>query len=187
MAPSVASWKCACSYLLCSMPGHTQYTLGPVTCIDNVVDNDRVEYHQMASYFTNMRRRKTKRRNRTSNFELTTAERCARDCNCFQTHIPRNGHTLWPSECDDYAAVCDNAAMKRCPARVFFFRPANFTSSTIQLTNFVGYSKWLGLRFWVVLTLTITLTLIVYTTLTLTLTDPNPNPNPKLTLTLTPY
>ena len=25
--------------------------LRPVTCIDNVVDNDRVEYHQMASYF----------------------------------------------------------------------------------------------------------------------------------------
>ena len=25
-------------------------------------------------------------------------------------------------------------------ARVFFFRPGNFTSSTIQLTNFVGYS-----------------------------------------------
>ena len=64
-----------------------------------------------------------------------------------------------------------------------FFRPGNFTSSTIQLTNFVGYSKWLGLRFWVVLTLTITLTLIVYTTLTLT----DPNPYPKLTLTLTPY
>ena len=33
------------------MPGHTQYTLGPVTCIGNVVDNDRVEYHQMASNF----------------------------------------------------------------------------------------------------------------------------------------
>ena len=28
----------------------------------------------------------------------------------LETHIPRNGHTLWPSECDDYAAVCDNAA-----------------------------------------------------------------------------
>ena len=28
-----------------------QYTLGPVTCIDNVIDNDLVEYHQMASYF----------------------------------------------------------------------------------------------------------------------------------------
>ena len=33
-----------------------------------------------------------------------------RECNCLETHIPRNGHTLWPSECDDYAAVCDNAA-----------------------------------------------------------------------------
>ena len=30
--------------------------------------------------------------------------------NCLETRIPRNGHTLWPSECDDYAAVCDNAA-----------------------------------------------------------------------------
>ena len=40
-----------------------------------------------------------------------------RECNCLETHIPRNGHTLWPSECDDYAAVCDNAAMKRCPAQ----------------------------------------------------------------------
>ena len=39
------------------------------------------------------------------------------ECNCLETHIPRNGHTLWPSECDDYAAVCDNAAMKRCPAQ----------------------------------------------------------------------
>ena len=37
--------------LLFIMPGHTQYTLGPITCIDNVVDNYRVEYHQMASYF----------------------------------------------------------------------------------------------------------------------------------------
>ena len=33
------------------MPGHAQYTLDLVTCIDDVVDNDRVEYHQMASYF----------------------------------------------------------------------------------------------------------------------------------------
>ena len=32
------------------MPGHVQYTLGPVPCIDNVVDNARVGYHQMASY-----------------------------------------------------------------------------------------------------------------------------------------
>ena len=46
-------WKCACSSLLSSMPGHAQYTLGPVTCIDNVVDNARVGYHQMASYFLN--------------------------------------------------------------------------------------------------------------------------------------
>ena len=36
-----------------------------------------------------------------------------REGNCLKTHIPRNGHTLWPSECDDYATVCDNAAMKR--------------------------------------------------------------------------
>ena len=28
-----------------------------------------------------------------------------RECNCLETHIPRNGHTLWPSECDDYSAV----------------------------------------------------------------------------------
>ena len=41
-----------------------------------------------------------------------------RECNCLETHIPRNGHTLWPSECDDYAAVCDNAAIKRCPAQL---------------------------------------------------------------------
>ena len=33
-----------------------------------------------------------------------------RVCNCLETHIPRNGHTLWPSESADYAAVCDNAA-----------------------------------------------------------------------------
>ena len=26
-----------------------------------------------------------------------------RECNCLETHIPRNGHTLWPSESDDYA------------------------------------------------------------------------------------
>ena len=48
VAPSVGNG--ACSPLLCSMPGHAQYTLGPVTCIDNVVDNARVGYHQMASY-----------------------------------------------------------------------------------------------------------------------------------------
>ena len=34
-----------------------------------------------------------------------------RECNCLETHIPRNGHTLWPSECDDYAfcKVCDDS------------------------------------------------------------------------------
>ena len=33
------------------------------------------------------------------------------ECNCLETHIPRNGHTLWPSECDDYAfcKVCDDS------------------------------------------------------------------------------
>ena len=36
-----------------------------------------------------------------------------RECNCLETHIPRNGRTLWPSECEDYAAVCDNAARSR--------------------------------------------------------------------------
>ena len=82
------------------MPGHAQYTLGPVTCIDDVVDNARVGYHQMASYFLNKSwRRKMKRRNRTSNFN----SRNVRECNCLETHIPRNGHILWLSECDDYA------------------------------------------------------------------------------------
>ena len=28
-------------------------------------------------------------------------------CNCLETHIPRNGHTFWPSECNDYAPVCN--------------------------------------------------------------------------------
>ena len=61
-----------------------------------------------------MRRRKTKRRNRTSNFEVrVNHSRNVRECSCLKTHMPRNGHTLWPSECDDYATVCDNAAMKR--------------------------------------------------------------------------
>ena len=50
VAPSVGNVHVP---LLCSMPGHAQYTLGPVTCIDNVVDNARVGYHQMASYFLN--------------------------------------------------------------------------------------------------------------------------------------
>ena len=65
----------------------------------------------MASYFLNMRRRKTKRRNWISNFEM-----CA-SATVSETRIPRNGHALWPSECDDYAAVCDKAAMKRCRAQ----------------------------------------------------------------------
>ena len=33
------------------MPGAARYILGPVTCIANVVDNARVGYHRMASYF----------------------------------------------------------------------------------------------------------------------------------------
>ena len=47
--------------------------------IDNGVDNARVGYHQMASYFLNYdgdAERKTKSQNRTSNFE-STAETCA--------------------------------------------------------------------------------------------------------------
>ena len=34
-----------------------------------------------------------------------------RECNCLETRIPRNGDTLWPSECDDYAfcKVCDDS------------------------------------------------------------------------------
>ena len=34
-----------------------------------------------------------------------------REFNCLETHIPRNGDTLWPSECDDYAfcKVCDDS------------------------------------------------------------------------------
>ena len=46
-----------------------------------------------------------------SDFQLrVNHSRNVPECNCLETHIPRNGHTLWPSECDDYAAVCDNAA-----------------------------------------------------------------------------
>ena len=47
-----------------------------------------------------------------SDFQLrVNHSRNVRECNCLETHIPRNGHTLWPPECDDYAAVCDNAAL----------------------------------------------------------------------------
>ena len=77
------------------MPGHAQYTLGPVTCIDNVVDNARVGYHQMASYFLNLRwRRRAENEKPKSNFQLRVDSRNVRECTCLETHIPRNGHTL---------------------------------------------------------------------------------------------
>ena len=95
------------------MPGHVQYTLGPVTCIDNVVDNDLVRYHQMASYFKNKRwRRRPINETQKSDFQLrVNHSRNVRECNYLETHIPQNGHTLWPSECDDYALckVCDDS------------------------------------------------------------------------------
>ena len=38
-----------------------------------------------------------------------------RECNCLETHIPRNGDTLWPSECDDhtFCKVCDDSFLLR--------------------------------------------------------------------------
>ena len=46
VAPSVGNMHVPLYYARCD----AQYTLGPVPCIDNVVDNARVGYHQMASY-----------------------------------------------------------------------------------------------------------------------------------------
>ena len=52
LAWDITRWRRTLPFImLCSMPGHTQYTLGPVTCIDSDVDNAFVGYHQMASYF----------------------------------------------------------------------------------------------------------------------------------------
>ena len=70
----------------------------------------------MASYFSKYATAKNE--TQKSDFQLrVNHSRDVRECNCLETHTPRNGHTLSPSECDDYAAVCDNAAMKRCPAQ----------------------------------------------------------------------
>ena len=89
VAPSVG--KGVCSYLLCSMPGHVQYTLGPVTCIDNVVDNDRVEYHQMASYFKNKRQGK----NRNAKIGLPTSSKPQQ--RCARVQLFRDSYTAaWP-------------------------------------------------------------------------------------------
>ena len=59
----------------------------------------------MVSYFLNKRsRRRAKNETQKSDFLLrVNHSRNVRECNCLETHIPRNCHTLWPSECDDYA------------------------------------------------------------------------------------
>ena len=110
------------------MPGHAQYTFGPVTCIDNVIDNDRVGYHQMASYFLNeRRRRRAKNETQKSDFQLrVNHRRNVREFNYLETHIQRNGHTLWPSECDDYAfcTVCDDSfSVAHCGGNVVSHGP----------------------------------------------------------------
>ena len=80
---------------------HARYTLGPITCIDNV-DNARVGYHQMASYFLNYRwRRRAESEKPKSDFQLRVDSRNVRECTCLETHIPRNGHTL----CRHYATI----------------------------------------------------------------------------------
>ena len=76
LAWDITRWRRTRCPLLCSMPGHAQYTLGPVTCIDNVVDNARVEGRHILKINDGDAEQKTKSRNRTSNFELT-AETCA--------------------------------------------------------------------------------------------------------------
>ena len=91
------------------MPGHAQYTLGPVTCIDNVVDNARVGYHQMASYLT----METQSGKRKAKIALPTSSRQQKRA---RVHMFRDSYTAkWPyivpSECDDYAfcKVCDDS------------------------------------------------------------------------------
>ena len=62
-----------------------------------------------------------------SDFQLRENHiRNVRECSCLETHIPRNGHTLWPSECYDYAfcQVCDDSfSVAHCGGNVVSHRP----------------------------------------------------------------
>ena len=57
-----------------------------------------------------------KKETQKSDFQLrVNHSRNVRECNCLETRIPRNGDTLWPPECDDYAfcKVCDDSFLLR--------------------------------------------------------------------------
>ena len=65
---------------------------------------------------------RAKNETQKSDFQLwVNHSRNVPECNCLETHIPRHGHTLWPSECDDYAfcQVCDDSfSVAHCGANV---------------------------------------------------------------------
>ena len=92
------------------MPGHAQYTLGPVTCIDNVVDNARVGYDGVVFFKLTM---ETQSGERKAEIGLPTS---SRQQTRARVHLFRYSYTAkWPyivpSECDDYAfcKVCDDS------------------------------------------------------------------------------
>ena len=87
------------------MPGHAQYTLGPITCIDNVVDNDGVVFLKLTM--------ETQGGKRKAEIRLPTSTRQQKRA---RVHLFRDSYIAkWlyivPSECDDYAfcKVCDNS------------------------------------------------------------------------------
>ena len=101
------------------MPGHAQYTLGPVTCIDNVVDNARVGYHQMASYFFKLTM-ETQCGKRKAEIGLPTLSQQQKR---VRVHLFRDSYTAkWPyivpSECDDYALIFVNFVTTVFPLRM---------------------------------------------------------------------
>ena len=98
--------------LLCSMPGHAQYTLGLVTCIDNVVDNARVRYHQMASIFKiNDGDAERKRKAEIGLPTLSKPQQKRARVKLFRDSYTAIWPYIVPSECDDYAfcKVCDDS------------------------------------------------------------------------------
>ena len=92
------------------MSGHAQYTLGLVTCIDNVVDNACVGYHQMASYFLKLTMEIQSGKRKAEN-GLPTYSRQQNFVHLFRDSYSVKWPYIVPSECDDYAfcKVCDDS------------------------------------------------------------------------------
>ena len=76
------------------MPGHVQYTLGHVPCIDNVVDNARSRGISPDGVVFLKLTMETQSGKQKSEIELRVDSRHVRESTCLETQIQRNGHTL---------------------------------------------------------------------------------------------